>query len=188
MWKYVSSGVPVQCCTLWLTVLLLIATVPSVYGQRSAPERISVPGVTAGLPTARSLAYPQSVFVDSQNGNIWVTDFDNNRVLRFDVLSLTGIDGRAVAPTAEEHGLGQNYPNPFNPGTTITFALKNTGHASVTIYNVLGQVVATLFDRTASAHTMYSLWFDATNRPSGVYFYVLRSADRHEVKKMCVVK
>lgn len=174
--------------TLRLAVLLLLAAAPSVYGQGSASPDMSVLEISAGIPTARSLAYPQSVFVDSQNGNVWVTDFDNNRVLRFDVLSLTGVAGGALASTVEGSGLAQNYPNPFNPGTTITFALKNTGHATVTIYNMLGQVVATLFDRMASAHTVYSLWFDATNRPSGMYFYVLRSADRHEVKKMCVVK
>jgi hypothetical protein len=188
MWKYMSSGNPVQCNTLWLTVLLLLATGPSVYGQRPASHRVSAPGLAAGIPTARSLAYPQSVFVDSQNGNIWVTDFDNNRVLRFDVLSLTDIPGGAGAVTPQKYGLAQNYPNPFNPGTTITFALKNTGHATVTIYNLLGQEVATLFDRTATANMQYSLWFDATNRPSGMYLCVLRSADRREVRKMCFVK
>ena len=188
MLQSLSSGYSVPYNTLRFAVLLLLATSPSVYGQGPASHDMSVLGISAGIPTARSLAYPQSVFVDSQNGNIWVTDFDNNRVLRFDVLSLTGIGVGAAASTSEEFGLAQNYPNPFNPWTTITFALKNTGHATVTIYNVLGQVVATLFDRTASAHTVYSLRFDATDRPSGTYFYVLRSADRHEVKKMCVVK
>jgi hypothetical protein len=188
MWKYVSSGNPAQSSTLRLAVLLLLGAASSVYGQRSASYNVSVPAVAAGIPTASSLAYPQSLFVDSQNGNIWVTDFDNNRVLRFDVLALTGIAGGSVASTAEKYGLGQNYPNPFNPGTTITFSLKNTGHATVTIYNMLGQEVATLFDRTAAAHTVYSLWFDATNRPSGMYLYVLRSANRHEVRKMCVLK
>ena len=188
MLRSLSSGYPVPYNTLRLALLLLLATAPSVYGQGPASHNMSVPGISAGIPTARSLAYPQSVFVDSQNGNIWVTDFDNNRVLRFDVLSLTGIGGGAIASTAEKFGLAQNYPNPFNPGTTIAFALKATGHATVTVYNVLGQAVATLFDRTASAHTVYSLWFDATDRPSGMYFYVLRSADRHDVKKMCVVK
>jgi len=188
MWKRVSSGYPVRSGTIRGTVLLLLALAPSLFGQRSAPRSVSAPGRAAGLPTAASLAYPQSVFVDSRNGNIWVTDFDNNRVLRYDVLSLTGIAGGAAARAAEKYGLGQNYPNPFNPGTTITFVLKNTEHATVTIYNVLGQEVVTLFDRTATAHTVYALWFDATNRPSGTYFYVLRSAGRHEVKKMCFVK
>jgi len=188
MMKSLSSGYSVPYDILRLAALLLLAAAPSVYGQGPASRTMSGLGISAGVPTARSLAYPQSVFVDSQNGNIWVTDFDNNRVLRFDVLSLTGIAGGAAVSTEEKFGLAQNYPNPFNPGTTITFALKNTAHATVTIYNMLGQAVATLFDRMASAHTVYSLWFDATNRPSGMYFYVLRSADRREVKKMCVVK
>ncbi|HMK37822.1 MAG TPA: T9SS type A sorting domain-containing protein, partial [Bacteroidota bacterium] len=160
----------------------------SGFGQPSAPRRASAPRTATGAPTAASLAYPQSVFVDSQHGNVWVTDFDNNRVLRFDVLSLTGIARGAVPGAAETYGLAQNYPNPFNPGTTITFALQSTEHATVKIYNVLGQEVVTLFDRLATAHTLYALWFDATNRPSGTYFYVLRSAGRLDVKKMCFVK
>jgi hypothetical protein len=188
MENHVTIGYPAQCSLRWLMILLVLAAVPSVYGQHPTPGDISVPGTAAGMPTANSLAYPQSVFVDSQNGNIWVTDFDNNRVLRFDVLSLTGIAGGGGRLTAEKYGLGQNYPNPFNPATTVTFALKHTGHATVTVCNMLGQDIVTLFDGTAIANTEYALRFDATNRPSGMYLYVLRSANGHEVKKMCVVK
>jgi hypothetical protein len=84
--------------------------------------------------------------------------------------------------------LSQNYPNPFNPGTTITFALEQTEQATVTVYTVLGQEVATLFRGIATAHVQYALAFDATRLPSGMYFYTLRSAHRYEVKKMGVMK
>jgi len=184
----VSHGNTARSVALLAAGFILAAPCVRVFAQHAVTSRASLPAAVAGIPTARSLAYPQSVYVDSQNGNVWVTDFDNNRVLRFDVSTLTGIAGRVGTPTAAEYGLRQNYPNPFNPSTTITFVPATGGHATVKVLNMLGQEVATLFDGAASAHTLYSLRFDATNRPSGMYVYVLRSADRLEVRKMCVVK
>ena len=138
--------------------------------------------------TATSFAYPQSLFVDSQNGNIWVTDFDNNRVMRFDVSTLTGVARTTGTLLPGDYVLAQNYPNPFNPATTIEFALKNTEHATVTVYSVLGQKVVILFDGVARADTRYMLSFSASHLPSGMYFYELRSAHRYEVKKMNLLK
>jgi hypothetical protein len=151
-------------------------------GTPAAPRKVSAP------PTASAMAYPQSLFVDSRAGNIWVADFDNNRILRFDVSSLTSVDETPVSLTPESYYLGQNYPNPFNPGTTITFATGKTGPAAVRVYDMLGREVATLFDGVATARTMYRLPFDASNLPSGVYFYTFRSAAGHDVRKMGVVK
>lgn len=175
--------------TMWRAVLLVLATTSvSVHAQPTVSYFTPVTSMVAGSPTASSLAYPQSVFVDSQNGNIWVTDFDNNRVLRFDVSSLTGIAESRAPATVERYTLGQNYPNPFNPATTIEFVLKNTEYASLTVYNVLGQVVATLFNGIANADERYTLTFNATHLPSGMYFYALRSAHRYEVRKMSCLK
>jgi Secretion system C-terminal sorting domain/NHL repeat len=172
-----------------LTILLLLATTSlSLYAQSPVSNNMGVAGKVTAPPTASSLAYPQSLFVDSQNGHIWIADFDNNRVLRFDVSSLTNVAGTTIALTDEQYKLGQNYPNPFNPSTTITFAVKNTEHATVTIYNLLGQEVATLFNGVAAANELCSLSFDAKNLPSGMYFYALRSANKIEVKKMSVLK
>jgi hypothetical protein len=170
-----------------MLLLTFIAGFPAL-AQPSPPDGPPPAHKVAAPPTPSNLAYPQSLFVDSRNGNIWVADFDNNRVLRFDVSSLTNV-GESHAPlTPEEYALGQNYPNPFNPGTTITFALRNTGPATVRVYDLLGREVATLFDAVATAHTAYSLSFDATALPGGIYFYTLRSAGGNEVRKMGVLK
>lgn len=93
-----------------------------------------------------------------------------------------------VALTAQDYKLGQNYPNPFNPSTTISFVLQNTEHATLTVHNMLGQVVATLFNGIANANESYSLSFNAKNLSSGVYFYHLQSANRNEVRKMTLLK
>jgi hypothetical protein len=130
------------------------------------------------------------MFIDNANNQIWVADAGNNRVLRFDVTiggPTTDVNDRPYGrPT--DFALAQNYPNPFNPGTTILFAPKITEHATVAVYNLLGQLVATLFDGVARANEQYSLSFNAANLPSGVYFYSLRSATRNEARKMILMK
>src|SRR5437867_7310373 len=98
-----------------LAVLLLLVTPDlAVYAQRTLLGTTPLAPEVAGPPTAGNPAYPQSLFVDSQNGNIWVADFDNNRILRFDVSSLTNARQSIDPLTAEGYKLGQNYPNPFN--------------------------------------------------------------------------
>ena len=69
--------------------------------------------------------------------------------------------------------LDQNYPNPFNPTTKIPFALTQTGHVQLTVYNVLGQHVATLVDE-ALPTGRYTADFQADGLPSGVYLYKLQ--------------
>ena len=160
----------------------------SAYGQGGSSGTIPAVHKRAGTRSASSLAYPQSIFVDSQNGNLWVADFDNNRVLRFDVSTLTGTEGPPAALPPNAYALGQNYPNPFNPGTTITFAVRTAGEATVKVYTVLGQEVATVFRGIATPHRLYVLSFDATTLPSGMYFYALRTEGAYEIKKMIVLK
>ena len=187
--RCLASGYVMNHSMTWPTFLLVFvaaglpATAQHVLSGAAPSTRI-----LASPPTASSFAYPQSIFVDSQNGEIWVADFDNNRVLRFAVSSLTGVAEPTIPLPPEMYALSQNYPNPFNPNTTITFALENTEQATVTVYTVLGQEVATLFRGIAAAHVQYSFSFDATHLPSGMYFYTLRSARRYEVRKMGVMK
>jgi len=81
-----------------------------------------------------------------------------------------------------------NYPNPFNPSTQISFTLPSDGIASLRIFNILGQVVATLVDgyMTAGKH---SLLFEPGNvLSSGVYVYELKYKDRVAVNKMILMK
>ncbi len=174
--------------TLLALLFLMTATASFAHAQDSQPANAHVVKKTVAPPTARNFAYPQSLFVDSQHGNIWVADFDNNRVMRFDVSSLVDVSESSAPLGANQYKLGQNYPNPFNPSTTITFALRNTGRATVTVYDVLGREMATLFDGVAVAHKLHSLSFSAANLPSGIYFYRLRSENRNEVRKMGLVK
>ncbi len=83
--------------------------------------------------------------------------------------------------------LKQNYPNPFNPATTIEFSLLENAKVILTIYNVLGQKVVQLLDEEKPAG-VYQVNFDASNLPSGIYFYELKVGDMSLVKKMNLSK
>jgi hypothetical protein len=84
--------------------------------------------------------------------------------------------------------LAQNYPNPFNPSTLIEFVVPMSGYATMKVYNVLGQEVATLFDGNAQAGTINTARFNASNQPSGLYIYTLKSAGQTETKRMLLTK
>jgi hypothetical protein len=86
-----------------------------------------------------------------------------------------------------DYSLTQNYPNPFNPTTQISFSLVQPGYTTLTVYNVVGQVVAKLVDEELSSGT-YKVNFKAVNLPSGVYFYQIKSGMFNQTKKMMLMK
>ena len=83
--------------------------------------------------------------------------------------------------------LAQNYPNPFNPTTTIEYALPHAGYATLKLYNVLGEEVATLVEGQQSAGTFKAKW-DASDVPSGVYFYRLTAGQHVQTRKMLLMR
>jgi hypothetical protein len=94
----------------------------------------------------------------------------------------------AVNPgVARTFGLAQNYPNPFNPTTTINFTLGQASNVKLSVFNVLGQKVATLVDSRMNAGQQ-SVVFDASKLSSGVYFYRLDAGNFSSIKKMMFLK
>ena len=83
--------------------------------------------------------------------------------------------------------LEQNYPNPFNPTTQIEFALPQAEHATLEIYNALGQKVETLVDEELSAG-QHSFDYDASHLSSGTYIYRLQAGDQINTKTMTLIK
>jgi hypothetical protein len=86
-----------------------------------------------------------------------------------------------------EFALKQNYPNPFNPTATIEYALPHAGYVTLRVYNVLGEEVATLFDGEQAAGTFKTSW-DASDLPSGVYFYRLTAGEYVQARKMVLMR
>ena len=83
--------------------------------------------------------------------------------------------------------LAQNHPNPFNPATEIEFSISEKAYTNLTVYNALGQVMATLVNGELNAGK-YHVVFNAVNMPAGVYFYQIRSVTGSEVRKMLLLK
>ncbi len=87
----------------------------------------------------------------------------------------------------DKFNLLQNYPNPFNPTTKIEFQIPQNSFVNLTIYNTLGQKVATLINNNLRVGK-YSLEFNANNLPSGLYIYKLQAGEFSSVKKMMLIK
>ena len=83
--------------------------------------------------------------------------------------------------------LRQNYPNPFNPMTNIEFDLPKSEFVRLIVFNTLGQEVKTLVNETKQAGS-YRVDFDASNLPSGAYFYRIIAGDFVQTNKMILVK
>jgi hypothetical protein len=135
--------------------------------------------VTIG-PTAKSF---YGFFVDgnkdSVGGDAFILSFRTAK-------SSTGIaQHNDLLPT--EYELAQNFPNPFNPKTDIQFSLPRSSRTTLKIYDILGREVATLLNDNLAAGR-YSVSFDASSLPSGVYFYRIVASEFSAVKKMMLTK
>lgn len=81
----------------------------------------------------------------------------------------------------------KNYPNPFNPETKINYTLRNSTSVKITVYDRLGREVVVLVDENQSEGE-HSVSFNASNLPSGVYFYRIKTPEMVEVQKMVFTK
>jgi len=90
-------------------------------------------------------------------------------------------------PSAAEFTLAQNYPNPFNPETKIEYSIPGDRFVELRVFDVMGSEIITLVKEQKTAGT-HSVLFDASNIPSGVYFYTLTAGDFVSTKKMMLVR
>ena len=83
--------------------------------------------------------------------------------------------------------LNQNYPNPFNPSTRISYFVPKESYVTLKVYDFLGREIKTLVNENKSTGS-YEVVFDATDVPSGTYFYNLIANNFSETKKMIILK
>ena len=115
----------------------------------------------------------------------------------FAIARYTGSSGpvNAVSVTAglpKSFALYQNYPNPFNPSTMISYQLPMDSRVTLKVYDILGREVAALVNERQNPGS-YSVTFDASKLPSGVYFYRLIAVGNNgerlvSVKKLVLMK
>jgi len=87
----------------------------------------------------------------------------------------------------EVFGLYQNYPNPFRAETEITFGLPSAAHVRLEVFNVRGERIAVLADRSFGPGVHMERW-DAGRLASGIYFYRLSTGDFVQTKKMILLR
>jgi len=85
------------------------------------------------------------------------------------------------------YGLEQNYPNPFNPSTTIKYSIAEDGFVKLSVYNMLGEEVATIVNTTQKAGR-YEVNFNASKLSSGVYIYRIEASKYTASKKLMLLK
>lgn len=83
--------------------------------------------------------------------------------------------------------LSQNYPNPFNPVTTISYVLSKDSDVTLTIYDITGRLIETLVNQRQNTG-QYMVQWDASLKPSGVYFYKISTGEIQQVKKCLLIK
>ena len=165
-------------------------------------------GVTAdsGLVTRiRAYMSPAAVIDESQTrlwfSNIFANDPTGNEIhFKVDTTSLkcvTPVVTKAPKAAPDGFALMQCYPNPFNPTTTIEYHLPQMADVSLTVFDVQGRSVRSLF-KGANSAGYHSVGWDGRDEAgqlvaSGIYFYQLEVKSRgqqsfREVKKMILMK
>jgi L-ascorbate metabolism protein UlaG (beta-lactamase superfamily) len=102
-------------------------------------------------------------------------------------LSAATSDVNETQSTPIRFRLDQNYPNPFNPATNIKFEIKNAGLVTLKIYDILGREAASIVSEELFPG-IYTKQWNASNMPSGVYFYRLQSGKLSETKRLILIK
>ncbi|MDH3268054.1 MAG: T9SS type A sorting domain-containing protein [Ignavibacteria bacterium] len=152
--------------SVWIDV---VATTPAVFGFYNWT-----------IPNTPST---QCLVRISDAGNAAVNDVSDNAFTIEEAVSVE--DLKSGIP--EEYALYQNYPNPFNPSTKIEFAIPSPSQVTIDVFNQLGEQIATILNSNLSAG-YYKVEFDASNLPSGLYFYRILSGNFVETRKMVLLR
>jgi len=100
---------------------------------------------------------------------------------------VTSISEDDLGILPEKYKLYDNYPNPFNPETIIQYSIPKNINVEINVYDLIGNKIKTLVNEHKLAGS-YSLNFDASGLPSGIYIYQITAGDFSVTKKMLLMK
>ncbi len=165
-------------------------TRPFVYLSSNPMTWAGVPSdwqTTQGYPVPENLAYTNQSLMTAGTKGFPLGDLNwfPSKLAEWEQTSTAVKSTPNNVPSS--FALSQNYPNPFNPSTDIKVSLAHAGAMSLTIYNVLGEVVRVV-DHGYKPAGSYSYNINMDSFASGVYFYTLRQGSNLITKKMLLLK
>jgi len=171
--------------TLW-SIVLVLAVSQHVQGQTTALRSSSfdmgfVTATGSNNSTVSSMLGETFVGASGQAATRVMSGFLADTLLS----PLVGVKDHTPGP--KSFSLHQNYPNPFNPSTSIAYSVPKRVQVVLRVYDLLGQVVATLVDGTEGPGAHIAGW-NARIAPSGVYIYKLTAGTFVGVRKMVLLK
>ncbi len=178
-WTHSGVGVPlVKVISLYAFENNIFAsTSQGVYASKDYGT--SWHQVNDGLPDiniASFIYFDNYIYVGTSGMGVW----------RRPLSEITGIN-QENANLPYQFFLEQNYPNPFNPNTEISYSIPSASNVKLIVYNTLGQTVRFL-ENSYKQVGNYSINFNASGLPSGIYFYKLEAGNFSQFKKMMLIK
>lgn len=113
--------------------------------------------------------------------------YNQSEIVEAEVYVPTMTDVDKTPPAVPKGLVISNYPNPFNSSTTINYTVEEGGPVKLQVFNIAGQLVATLVDEQKFAGSYLARW-QANNVPSGTYFSRLTTESGVETRKILLQK
>ncbi len=147
----------------------------------------SLDGMTLA-DTGTVIAVPIASLDDGTNRlTVTVSDGTENASAEWLIVPTSAIGFSETNKPGFRNILSQNYPNPFNQQTCISWRQSHPGPVTLDLFNDTGQRVRRLIDKQYPAGS-HSVLLNASNLPSGIYFYQLRAKSFISVKRMTLIK
>ncbi|MCX8011453.1 MAG: YCF48-related protein [Ignavibacteria bacterium] len=155
-----------------------------------------------------TLGFDRRFLFSSDSGRTWTTIYSPDSSAITDLCFLDSLHGFACADSGyiykfvpqvinkiDFEKLNDNtsfrvnpiYPNPFNSKAKLSFYVDNKIHLKIKIYNVLGQLISTLFDGTVE-QGLHEIGIDSSLFPSGIYLISFHSENKTQIQKFIVAK
>ncbi len=155
--------------------------------------------ITQGTPPFTGVFRPQQPFtgfVNAQAQGNWILRIYDKNTGSTGTLQNWSLKIKYSCPvsvnqiessTAGSYELMQNYPNPFNPVTTIKYSIPERAYVNLIVYDMLGKEVTKLVNEVKN-QGVYTVNFDASALPTGIYFYRIQADKFTSTKKMILIK